>query len=79
MVLRLLRRGVMWVVVTVATWLFLSTVWPTRYRYDHVLTEDETYPVRIDRFTGDADMLTPDGWVPMQSEGDGDSSGDHSS
>jgi len=79
MVLRLLRRVVLWIVVTGFSWLFFSIVWPTRYRYDHVLTEDETYPVRIDRFTGDADMLTPDGWVPMQSEDGGDSTGDKSS
>ena len=36
-------------------------------------------PVRIDRFTGDADMLTPEGWVPMESEDGGDTTGDHSS
>lgn len=79
MALRVLRRVLLWIVVTGAAWLFASTVWPTRYRYDHVLVEEETYPVRIDRFTGDADMLTPDGWVPMQSEGGGESTGDRSS
>jgi len=42
MVLRLLRRVVLWIVVTGFAWLFFSIVWPTRYRYDHVLTEHTT-------------------------------------
>jgi hypothetical protein len=50
-------------------------VWPTRFRYDHVSVDGNTYPVRIDRFTGDGDMLVPDqGWVPVEGDsGDGDS------
>jgi hypothetical protein len=43
-----------------------------------VATDNEDYPVRIDRLTGDAEMLTPDdGWVPM-GEGDSPSTGDPS-
>jgi len=54
--------------------LFAVYVWPGRYRYDHVSVEGSTYPVRIDRLNGDADMLVPDeGWVPV--EGSSDSSG----
>ena len=50
-------------------------VWPTRYRYDHVSADGNTYPVRIDRFTGAADMLVPDqGWVPVEGETGGDNS-----
>jgi hypothetical protein len=50
-------------------------VWPTRYRYDHVSVDGNTYPVRIDRFTGAGDMLVPDqGWVPVE----GDSGGENS-
>lgn len=49
-------------------------VWPTRFRYDHVSVDGNTYPVRIDRWNGDSDMLVPDqGWVPVEgdsSEGD---------
>jgi hypothetical protein len=55
---------------------FLTWVWPTRYRYDHVLTDGNAYPVRIDRFNGDADMLVPDeGWTPV--EGDSGGPGDN--
>jgi hypothetical protein len=53
---------------------FALYVWPGRYRYDHLSVEGSTYPVRIDRLNGNADMLVPDeGWVPV--EGDADSSG----
>jgi len=49
--------------------LYVSYVWPTRYRYDHLSTEGNTYPVRIDRLNGDADMLVPDeGWTPVEGE-----------
>ena len=73
LLLRVLR--VLRLLVVLALVLLLALfVWPTRYRYDHVVTEGDTYPVRIDRFSGDADMLTPDdGWYPM---GDTDSTGD---
>ena len=42
-------------------------VWPTRFRYDHMTADGNIVPVRIDRFSGDADMLVPDeGWVPVE-------------
>jgi len=67
---RIARRLLTWLVVLTLAWFFVLYVWPTRYRYTHVLTDNEEYPVRIDRLTGAADMLTPDdGWVPM---GEGD-------
>ena len=50
---------------------FMVYVWPTRYRYDHLSENGDTYPVRIDRFTGDSDMLVPDqGWVPVEGDND---------
>ena len=68
---RIARRLLTWVVVLAIAWVFAVYVWPTRFRYDHVVTDNEDYPVRIDRLTGEAEMLTPDdGWVPM-GEGDG--------
>lgn len=48
---------------------FLYWVWPTPWRYDHVTLEDGSFPVRIHRVTGYAEMLTPeDGWWPMGSD-----------
>lgn len=47
--------------------LFAVYVWPTRWRYDHMTVEGNIVLVRMDRFSGDADMLVPDdGWVPVQ-------------
>jgi hypothetical protein len=44
---------------------FTTFVWPTRWRYDHMTVDGDTYPVRIDRITGDAWVLLPgDGWTP---------------
>ena len=61
--LAVIRRGL--VLAAALAWLVL--VWPTLYRYDHISLEQDTYPVRIHRLTGEAQMLTPDeGWVPME-------------
>jgi hypothetical protein len=46
---------------------FAVYVWPTRWRYDHMTVEGDIVPVRVDRFSGAADMLLPDaGWVPVE-------------
>ena len=46
-------------------------VWPTRWRYDHMTVGQDTYPVRIDRFSGHADILLPgDGWTPAEDASD---------
>lgn len=47
---------------------FAAFVWPTRFRFDHMTVEGNIVLVRVDRFTGNADMLLPDdGWVPVES------------
>ena len=50
---------------------FLVYGWPTLYRYDHISLDGDIYPVRIHRLNGDADMLTDEGWVPMEAQEDG--------
>jgi hypothetical protein len=46
---------------------FAVYVWPTRWRYDHMTVEGDIVPVRVDRFSGAADMLLPDAcWVPVE-------------
>jgi len=47
---------------------FATYVWPTRWRHDHMTVDGNIVPVRVDRFSGEADMLLPDdGWVPVRS------------
>ena len=69
--LRIARRILFALLFLAAVGSFAAFVWPTLYRYDHISTNGDTYPVRINRLNGDADMLVPDeGWVPVEgSEG----------
>lgn len=54
-------------IVVVLLGSFALFVWPTRWRYDHMTIDADTYPVRIDRLTGHADLLlTGDGWTPVE-------------
>ena len=71
--IRILRAVLIRAVLLMLALAFILWVWPTRFRYDHLSTEGNTYPVRIDRLSGDADMLVPDeGWVPVEgTEGNG--------
>ncbi|MFA4995060.1 MAG: hypothetical protein WC521_07145 [Bdellovibrionales bacterium] len=40
-----------------------SFIWPTFYRYDHIKPKEGTsFPVRINRITGNAEMLLFEGW-----------------
>lgn len=44
--------------------LLLSSV---RFRYDHIVVDNETYLVRVNRMSGHADILIPgEGWVPSE-------------
>jgi hypothetical protein len=69
MTLRILR-------VLLVTALFAALAvfaWPTRWRYDHMTVGEDTYPVRIDRITGHADILLPgEGWTPAEEATDMD-------
>ncbi len=48
--------------LVVAAW-----VWPTLYRYDKILVDQDSYLVRINRITGHADILVPEeGWIPAE-------------
>ncbi len=60
-------RVIRWAIVCALVGAFAAFVWPTRWRWDHMTVDGDVVPVRIDRFTGDADMLLPDdGWVPVE-------------
>jgi len=55
--------GTKTLICLVVAMMFYLLVWPTLYRYDHL----GNYPVRINRVTGDAEMLRPEGWAEMKS------------
>ena len=60
------RAALLLLVLALIAWT-TATVWPTRWRYDHITYSGDTYPVRIDRMNGDADVLLPgDGWTPIE-------------
>ena len=61
-------RTILWLAALGAFFVF---GWPTLYRYDHISIDGDVYPVRIHRIGGAADMLTSDGWIPMEPEEDG--------
>jgi len=72
MVLRVVR----FLVVAGMLMAFALFVWPSRWRYDRMTVGDDTYPVRIDRFNGHADILLPgDGWTPAEDATDLDNNG----
>jgi hypothetical protein len=55
------------VIATAMVVLFAVFIWPTRYRYEHWAPGGgRSYPVRINRFTGTAERLQPNGWQPMK-------------
>ena len=47
---------------------FSFYVWPTPFRYDHLKLDKDTYPVRINRFTGSTEVFSPSGWAIIASE-----------
>lgn len=54
-----------WAGLALLLLLFGAFVWPTLYRWDHMgMAQGWSYPVRINRITGQAEMLLPsDGTV----------------
>ncbi len=55
------------VVRLVLALLVLLVLYGARFRFDHIVVEGETYLVRVQRVTGDADILIPgEGWVPAE-------------
>ncbi len=60
------RRLVIAGIILVAL-LFGWFVWPTPHRYDQIGWGQSSFPVRIDRLTGDAEWLMPSkGWIPFE-------------
>lgn len=49
--------------------------WPTRYRYERFNPGGYSTVARIDRLSGEAEMLTDGGWVPMRPDAAAPASG----
>jgi hypothetical protein len=62
------KSAVLWASGLGAVIVFALFIWPTAYRYDHMeLGAGRSLPVRINRFTGFAEVLYPSGWkAPTQ-------------
>lgn len=60
----IIRDYRMWVVVAVGI-AFGFFIWPTPYRYDHMIRGGNSYPVRTNRLTGAADFLEWHGWLHL--------------
>ena len=68
-----MRRLFSLVFVLVVALAFLAFVWPTRWRYDHITVDKDTYLVRVERLTGHAEILVPEmGWTPAEQPWDED-------
>jgi len=61
------RRTVWLVLLVLAVLGAIAWIWPTIYRYDKIIVDQDTYIVRIHRISGHADILVPEqGWVPSE-------------
>jgi hypothetical protein len=58
------RISLLWKIAAAAGLLaFFYLVWPTPYRYDHIRVRSDSTVVRINRLTGDSEMLALNKWV----------------
>lgn len=60
------RRAILSTVATLVVLAFAYFVWPTPYRYMTWSAEGITWPVRVSRRTGRAELLSRVGWLPME-------------
>lgn len=64
-------RRLLFLLSVISAFAFMGLVWPSRWRYDHITVEKDTYLVRIERLSGHADILVPElGWTPAETPWD---------
>jgi hypothetical protein len=51
-----------------AAGLFAWFIWPTGYRYGHMNVRGNIFPVRIERWSGRAEVMYPSGWKAVDGE-----------
>jgi len=59
-------RLVIGTIATLAVVASIVLVWPTPYRYDNMWIGGERVSVRVNRVTGDVDVLSSAGWVTLK-------------
>ena len=60
-------RALRLILVAAVTVAVLVGLWSMRFRYDHIVVDGDHYLVRIERVTGNVDILIPgEGWVPAE-------------
>jgi hypothetical protein len=68
-----IKNSLFYLVVMAVVLLCGLFIWPTPYRYDQISIGAYSSPVRINRFTGQAERLIVSGWVTMKTiSGGGD-------
>ncbi len=68
-----MRRILLFLVLVLVAGALACFVWPTRWRYEHITVDGDSYLVRIDRLSGHADILVPEmGWTPSEEPWDDD-------
>lgn len=60
-------KNLLFVIISLGVLLFGFAVYPTIYRYDKM---DQKWPVRINRITGTAEMLSTRGWEKLSNNDD---------
>lgn len=48
--------------------IFATLIYPTAYYYTSLKISDSEFPVKINRITGEAKMLTTNGWRDMNND-----------
>ena len=60
----LLNMKIYYLIAVFIVGLFAYFVWPTMYWHDYVVLASRTLPIKVNRFTDETYMFTPqDGWV----------------
>ena len=58
------KETYIYIVIIILSVLFITTVWPTPYRYDILKFNDVQLIVKTNRFTGQSQVFSPlTGWV----------------
>lgn len=61
-------KAVLLILTFIAIGVAALFVWPTKWRYDMLTIDSNKFPIRIDRFTDQTEILYPNGWRELKSK-----------